>query len=133
MAAAKVGLASTQPTTAPTTAASTTQPVAAVAATPPPPPAAAAEPAKAVQFEWMVGRYPIGNFIGELINFIIVAFAIFILIVKLLGGVMKRAGGTPAPGEPTTKECPECLSVIPAKARRCSHCTAVLEAPPVAS
>ncbi len=94
-----------------------------------PPPAP--EAVKAVSFDWQVAGYPIGHFVGELINFVIIAFAIFILIVKLLGGMVKRVGGTPKPGEPTTKECPECLSVIPVKARRCSHCTAVLPADPM--
>ena len=80
------------------------------------------------------GQYPIGDFIGELINFVILAFAVFILIVKIARrGMVKRVGGTPKPGEPTTKECPECLSIIPIKARRCSHCTAVLEQPPTAA
>ena len=98
------------------------------------PPAPPAEPAavKAVSFDWTVAGYPIGHFVGELINFVIIAFAIFILIVKLLGGMVKRVGGTPKPGEPTTKECAECLSIIPIKARRCSHCTAVQPTDPMA-
>ncbi len=101
-------------------------------APPPPPPAPPApEAVKAVSFDWQIAGYPIGHFIGELINFVIIAFAIFILIVKLLGGMVKRVGGTPKPGEPTTKECPECLSIIPIKARRCSHCTAVLPDDPM--
>ena len=68
----------------------------------------------------------IGNFIGELINFVLIALAVFLVIVKLLGSVMKRVGGTAAPSEPTTKECPYCLSLIPSKARKCSQCTADL-------
>ena len=76
--------------------------------------------------EWHVGNVLIGKFLGDLLNFLIVAFAVFITIVKVLGAVMKRAAGTPAPSEPTTKECPYCLSVIPLKARKCSHCTADL-------
>jgi large conductance mechanosensitive channel len=76
----------------------------------------------------MIGRFKIGDFIGQVINFVLIALAVFLVIVKLLGSVMKRAGGTPAPTEPTTKECPLCLSVIPIKARRCAHCTADLPA-----
>ncbi|HEX8913745.1 MAG TPA: MscL family protein [Humisphaera sp.] len=79
--------------------------------------------AKPVDLSWKIGRINIGNFLASLLNFVIIAFAVFIVIVKLLGGVMKRAGGTPKPSEPTTKECPECLSVIPIKARRCPNCT----------
>ncbi len=105
--------------------------VAAQAAPPAPPAPPAADTVKAVNFDWTVAGYPIGHFVGELINFVIIAFAIFILIVKLLGGMVKRVGGTPKPGEPTTKECAECLSIIPIKARRCSHCTAAQPADPM--
>jgi large conductance mechanosensitive channel len=62
-----------------------------------------------------------GLFINTLINFLIVAFAIFLLIKQV--NRMKRA---PAPAAPTTKECPLCLSTIPLKATRCAHCTAEL-------
>ncbi|MDB5331546.1 MAG: mscL, partial [Phycisphaerales bacterium] len=95
------------------------------------PPAAAPPPEKAVEFTWMIGRFKIGDFIGALLNFLIIAFAVFVVIVKLLGSVMKKVGGTPKPSEPTTKECPECLSLIPLRAKRCAYCTAVL--PPVPS
>jgi large conductance mechanosensitive channel len=78
--------------------------------------------------EWHIGKIMIGKFLGDLLNFVIIAFAVFITIVKLLGAVMKRVGSAPAPSEPTTKECPFCLSVIPIKARKCAHCTADLPA-----
>ena len=113
-----------------------TQPVQAAPApapAPPPPapagpPAASPDPNKPVEISWTIGRIRIGNFLAELLNFLLVAFAVFIIIVKLLGSVMKRVGGTPAPSEPTTKECPYCLSVIPIKARRCAYCTSELPA-----
>jgi large conductance mechanosensitive channel len=105
---------------------------AAAAPAPPPPPAATPAPPpkqeKPVEIAWTIGRIKIGNFIGSLINFLLVAMAVFLVIVKLLGSVMKRVGGTPGPSEPTTKECPFCLSVIPIKARKCSQCTADLPA-----
>jgi large conductance mechanosensitive channel len=127
----KVGLA-TQPAT---TQSATTQ-AAVAAAAPPAPPAAAPAPAdkppeKAVEFNLMIGRFKVGDFIGAILNFLIIAFAVFVVIVKLLGSVMKKVGGTPKPSEPTTKECPECLSLIPLRAKRCAYCTAVL--PPVPS
>lgn len=114
---------------------STTQPGEAVApaivkaeeSKPAPPAPAAEKPSdKAVNFEWMIGRIKIGHFIGELINFVIIALAVFLIVVKLLGSVMKKVGGTPAASEVTTKECPKCLSVIPIKASKCAHCTADL-------
>jgi len=66
-----------------------------------------------------------GQFIGAVINFLIIAVVIFVIIVKVLGSVIKRTA-PPAPSEPTQKECPLCLSTIPIKARKCSHCTADL-------
>lgn len=98
------------------------------APTPPSPAAAPPDPNKPVEISWTIGRIRIGNFLAELLNFLLVAFAVFIIIVKLLGSVVKRVGGTPAPSEPTTKECPYCLSVIPIKARRCAYCTSELPA-----
>jgi large conductance mechanosensitive channel len=102
---------------------------AAAAAPAPPSEPPKSDPQKPVQLDWKLGPLNIGNFIGELLNFILIALAVFVTIVKLLGSVMKRVGGTPKPSEPTTKECPFCLSVIPIKARKCASCTADL--PPV--
>lgn len=95
---------------------------------PAPPPAAPPAPAKPVELTWMIGPIKIGNFIGSLINFFLVAVCVFLVIVKMLGSVMKKVGGTPQPSEPTTKECPFCLSIIPIKARKCAQCTADLPA-----
>jgi large conductance mechanosensitive channel len=60
-----------------------------------------------------------GLFLNSIINFLIVAFAIFILL-KQVNRLQKPA---PAPAAPATKDCPRCLSTIPAKATRCPHCT----------
>jgi large conductance mechanosensitive channel len=68
-------------------------------------------------------RVNYGQFIGAVINFLIVAAVIFVVIVKLLGSIVKRAA-PPGPSEPTQKECPLCLSNIPIKARKCAYCTA---------
>jgi large conductance mechanosensitive channel len=76
--------------------------------------------------EWHLGKVMIGKFLGDLLNFLIVAFAVFITIVKLLGAVMKRVAAEPPPGAPVTRECPFCLSIIPIKATKCAHCTADL-------
>lgn len=109
-----------------------TQPAVATPPAPPPPAAKPADkpPEQALEVQWKIGRIKIGDFIGALINFMIIAFAVFIMIVKLLGSVMKKVGGTPKPSEPTTRECPECLSLIPIKARRCAYCTTILPSPP---
>jgi large conductance mechanosensitive channel len=74
-----------------------------------------------------IGKFMVGDLLSEVINFLIVAAAVFVVIVKLLGSMMqKAAGSTPAPSEPTTKECAMCLSNIPLKAKKCAHCTADL-------
>ncbi|MGH9788440.1 MAG: large-conductance mechanosensitive channel protein MscL [Candidatus Acidiferrales bacterium] len=65
-----------------------------------------------------------GMFFNTVINFLIVAFAIFLLIRQV--NRFKRA--QEAPAAPTTRECPFCLLAIPVKAARCGHCTSVLEA-----
>ncbi len=77
--------------------------------------------------EWHLGKIQIGAFLGELVNFTAIALAIFIFIVKLVGMVVKKTS-PPAPSEPTSKECPFCISNIPIKATKCAHCTADLPA-----
>jgi large conductance mechanosensitive channel len=70
------------------------------------------DPGKGGGYEkWALGRIQIGLVVAELLNFLL---------------VMKRAVPPPAPGEPTTKECPYCLMAIPIKATRCGHCTSQL-------
>jgi len=66
-----------------------------------------------------------GLFFNTIISFLIVAFAVFMMIRGL--NKMKREEEAP-PEEPTTKECPHCLSEIPIMATRCGHCTSELEA-----
>jgi len=66
-----------------------------------------------------------GVFINTVLDFVIVAFAIFMVIRAM--NKLKRKEET-APAEPTTKDCPQCLSTIPIKAVRCAHCTAQLSA-----
>ena len=64
-----------------------------------------------------------GNFINNIIDFLIIAFVIF-LIVKVANSTKK-----PAPAaEPTQKECPHCFSTISIKATRCPNCTSELTA-----
>jgi large conductance mechanosensitive channel len=64
-----------------------------------------------------------GLFINSIINFIIVAFAIFLMVKQV-----NRLKKAPAPADPTTKDCPFCASAIPIPAKRCPHCTSQLNA-----
>ncbi len=65
-----------------------------------------------------------GAFINTVVDFIIIAFAIF-MAIKVMNRI-KRAEEA-APAEPTTRECPHCLSTIPLKATRCPQCTSQLQ------
>ena len=65
-----------------------------------------------------------GLFFNAVISFLIVAFAVFVLIKGI--NSLKREEEAP-PAEPTTKECPFCLSSISIKATRCPNCTSELE------
>ena len=64
-----------------------------------------------------------GMFLNTVIDFLIVAFAIFLLIKQV--NRLKRQPPAAAPA-PTTKECPYCVSAIPIKASRCPNCTSQL-------
>ena len=64
-----------------------------------------------------------GLFLNTVINFVIVAFALFLLVRAI--NVLKREQPAPAPA-PTTKDCNFCASPIPLRAVRCPHCTSTL-------
>ena len=71
-----------------------------------------------------------GLFINNIIDFIVVAFALF-LVVRWMNQLREAAVAdhkkeAPAPAAPTTRQCPYCLSEIPIKAVRCAHCTSDL-------
>jgi len=63
-----------------------------------------------------------GVFLNQVVSFLIVAFAVFLLVKQV-----NRWAAKPAPiVEPATKECPQCLMTVPVKAKRCGHCTSSL-------
>jgi large conductance mechanosensitive channel len=70
---------------------------------------------------WEVGGLKVGHLMGAILDFVIIALALFIVVVKMTS-LFKRAEAAPTP---TTKPCPECLEVIPLAAKRCRACTAV--------
>lgn len=65
-----------------------------------------------------------GLFISNVLTFLIVGFVVFLLIKA----VNRLKPEEEVPAEPTTKDCPECLSKIPIEARRCAFCTTLLDA-----
>jgi large conductance mechanosensitive channel len=66
-----------------------------------------------------------GVFLNTVLDFVIVAFAVFLLVRQVN---RLRRQPEPAPAAPTTKECPYCLSVISLRATRCPYCTSDLQA-----
>ncbi|MCX5634554.1 MAG: large-conductance mechanosensitive channel protein MscL [Planctomycetota bacterium] len=62
-----------------------------------------------------------GFFINTLINFIVVAFAVFVLVKQI-----NRLKHAPAPAAAATKDCPQCLSKVPLNAKKCAFCTSQL-------
>jgi large conductance mechanosensitive channel len=72
-----------------------------------------------------------GSFINNILDFLIVAFAMFI-IVQWYQTMVERIEGPKPAAAPTTTDCPYCLSAIPIGAKRCPHCTSQLEQPKAA-
>lgn len=66
-----------------------------------------------------------GQFINDLINFLVIAFVIFLIVRQY--NRLKSKPAAPA-AAPTTRDCPYCLSTIPLRATRCAHCTSELKA-----
>jgi large conductance mechanosensitive channel len=64
-----------------------------------------------------------GAFINAVINFLIIAFAVFLIVKQV-----NRFRRTAPPPAPSTKDCPRCATAIPLKATRCPHCTSELAA-----
>lgn len=71
-------------------------------------------------------KFLIGDFLNAVISFLLVSAAVYFFVVLPVNSIMerlRRGQGTP---DPTTKNCPECLSSIPIAARRCAFCTSVV-------
>jgi large conductance mechanosensitive channel len=66
--------------------------------------------------------FPVGDFINAAVSFILIATAVYFFVVAPVNALVARMRKAPAPADPTTKKCPECLSEIPVDARRCAHC-----------
>jgi large conductance mechanosensitive channel len=71
-----------------------------------------------------------GDFFNALLSFVIIAAVVFFLVVLPVNRLVALSQRDKQPPPPSTRECPECLSKIPLKARRCAFCTA--EVTPIA-
>jgi large conductance mechanosensitive channel len=70
-------------------------------------------------------HFRVGDLLGTMVDFVIVAFVIFLVMVKFMGAAQRFGRG---PAAVATKQCPECLEMVPLAARRCRACTSVLVA-----
>ena len=74
---------------------------------------------------WQVGniKFGVGDFLGAILDFLIVALVVFLMVKQI-----NRLKAKPAPAAaPTTRECPRCLSAVPLRATRCAFCTSDLQ------
>ena len=71
-------------------------------------------------------RFLYGDFINAALAFLLVTAAVYFFVVLPINTLIQRYRKAPAPADPTTKKCPECLSEIPIAARRCAFCTSAV-------
>ena len=67
-----------------------------------------------------------GTFLNALITFLLVALAVYFFVVAPVNAFQARLKRGEVPPDPTTRKCPECLSEVPLKARRCAFCATTL-------
>ena len=71
-------------------------------------------------------KFLIGDFVNQVISFLLIAVAVYFFVVLPVNTLMARVRRGETAPDPTTKKCGECLSDVPIGARRCAHCTSVL-------
>jgi large conductance mechanosensitive channel len=76
----------------------------------------------AIAFTVNGSTFAVGDFINAVVAFVLVATAVFFLVVKPINHLVAMSRREP-PADPTTKKCSECLSEIPIAAKRCAFCT----------
>ncbi|HWE52870.1 MAG TPA: large conductance mechanosensitive channel protein MscL [Bryobacteraceae bacterium] len=79
----------------------------------------------AIQLTVNGSKFLIGDFINAIVSFVLIAAAVYYLVVLPVNALVSRAHREP-PADPSTKKCPECLSEIPIAAKRCAFCTSQL-------
>jgi large conductance mechanosensitive channel len=76
-----------------------------------------------IVFEVNGSKFLIGDFINAVVSFVLIGAAVYFFVVLPVNTLMARMKRGEAPPDPTTKNCPECLSQVPIAARRCAFCT----------
>lgn len=79
----------------------------------------------AIAFTLNGSKFAIGDFVNALVSFVIIASVVYFFVVLPVNALVARFHSEPPPTDPTTKECRECASMIPIKAKRCPFCTSV--------
>jgi len=82
----------------------------------------------AIVFEVNGSKFLVGDFINNVVSFLLIATAVYYLVVLPVNALMARTKKPEPVAAATTKPCPECLSEVPLGARRCGHCTSALAA-----
>jgi large conductance mechanosensitive channel len=80
----------------------------------------------AIQFTINGSKFLLGDFVNAIVSFVIIAAAVYYMVVLPVNALIARTKKQPVPMDPTTKKCPECLSEIPIPAKRCAFCTSAL-------
>jgi large conductance mechanosensitive channel len=70
--------------------------------------------------------FKLGDFLNEVVAFLMIAAAIYFFVVAPMNALNERRKRSETPPSPTTKKCPECLTEVPIAARRCAACTGLL-------
>lgn len=81
-----------------------------------------------LSFEINKSTFLYGAFVNAVLSFLVVAAAIFFLVIKPLNVLAARRAAREPQAAPTTRDCPECLSEIPIAAHRCAYCTSAVSA-----
>ena len=71
--------------------------------------------------------FQVGLFVNAFISFMTIAVVVFFFIIKPVSTLRERTSKKEPPAAPDTKQCPECLQTVPAKAKRCMYCTSRLK------
>jgi large conductance mechanosensitive channel len=80
----------------------------------------------AIVFTVNGSKFLIGDFVNAIVAFLMVAAAIYLFVVSPINAITERRRRGAPPADPTTKNCPECLSAVPIAAKRCAFCTSPL-------
>jgi len=71
-------------------------------------------------------KFLIGDFVNALVSFLLISLAVYLFVVMPVNALVARANRGAASPDPTTRQCPECLSDVPIAAKRCRFCTSPL-------